>query len=281
MAGRPSPEVSAVIVSYNTRDLLAHCLRDLHEQEGVELQTIVVDNGSTDGSAGLTREEFPDVELLELPENAGFARANNLAFDVCRGEFVLLLNSDAFLHPGALAQLVKAARRHPRAGAVGPRHLNPDATLQRSAWPFPRAGRLLLEAFALHRVLRRLSWFEDLGVWAHDEERSVDFLLRAEMLADVGHFDETFWLYGEEADLAQRARSRDWSVIFTPRATVTHVGAASSTASHTRLRHRYAAQRRYFRKHGGRGSWPVARFGLLSAAVLRGQWAAARAAIRG
>jgi GT2 family glycosyltransferase len=279
--------VSAVIVSHNARDLLARCLCDLRGQEGVALQTIVVDNASTDGSRELIRDQFPDVELVELPENAGFARANNIAFARCRGEHVLLLNSDAFMHPGSLQQLVHAARRHPRAGAIGPRLENPDGTLQRSAWPFPHAGRLLIEAFALHRVLRLLPWFEDLGIWAHDEERAVDYLigacllLRPEMLAEVGDFDETFWLYGEEADLLLRARSRGWSVVFTPRATVTHVGGGSSPASYTRLRHRYAAQRRYFRKHGGRGSWPVARFALLSASLLRGHWTAALAAIRG
>jgi hypothetical protein len=285
-AGQPSAPISVVIVSYNTRDLLGRCLRDVQAQEGVVLQTIVVDNASSDGSRELVREQFPDVELVPLPENAGFARAGNVAFGLCRSEYVLLLNSDAFMHPRALQELVRTARRHPHAGAIGPRLLNPDGTLQRSAWPFPHAGRLLIEAFGAHRLLHRLRLLEDLGRWAHDDERSVDFLigacllLRSEMLAQVGSFDESFWLYGEEADLQRRARSYGWSVILSPAATVTHLGGASSTAPYTRLRHLYAGQRRFLLKHGARGSWPAARAALLAAAVLRGHWTAARAAVR-
>jgi GT2 family glycosyltransferase len=283
----PSGEVSAVVVSYNTRDPLCRCLRDLEAQEGIPLlQTIVVDNGSTDGSIELLREHFSGVELVELSGNAGFAAAANLGLDRCRGEYVLLLNSDAFMHPGSLSELVGTAGRYPRAGTIGPRLLNPDGTLQRSAWPFPHAGRLLLEAFGVHRLLHRVRVLEDLGQWAHDEERSVEFLIgacllfRAEMLAQVSGFDEAFWLYGEEADLQRRARSRGWSAVLAPAATVTHLAGASSTASYTRLRHLYAGQKLFLRKHGAPGSWMVGRFAVLAAALLRGHWTAARAAVR-
>lgn len=286
---RPAParsaQLSAVIVSYNTRELLERCLLCLRAQAGVDVHAIVVDNASTDGSVELVRERFPDVELIALEENHGFARANNVAFERCRGDDVLLLNSDAFLAPGALAALVETARRHPRAGAVGPRLHNPDGTLQRSAWPFPRAGRLLLEAFMLHRPLRRLGLLEDLGTWAHDEERAVDFLigacllLRAEALAEVGGFDERFWLYGEEADLQRRLAARGWHVVFTPAATATHVGSASSAVSATRLRHFYRGQKRFLTKHGGPLAWPAARLALLIGSLLRGRWSAARVAL--
>jgi GT2 family glycosyltransferase len=280
-----SSEVSVVIVNFNTKDLLERCLIALQEQEGVELQTIVVDNASTDGSRPMLREQFPDVELLELPENVGFARANNLAFERCRGQYVLLLNSDAFLHRGALRELVAAAERHPSAGAVGPRLINPDGSLQRSAWPFPQARRILLEALALHRPLRRLGLIEDLGVWDHDDERAVDFLigacllLRAEALAEVHGFDEGFWLYGEEADLQRRLAGRGWSIVFTPSAAATHVGAASSKDSIPRLRHFYSGQRRFLEKHGGIGAWPLARLALVLGSILRRRWNAARVGV--
>ena len=228
-------EVSVVVVSFNTRDLLERCLTGLSgAQAGIDLQTIIVDNASTDGSQELVRERFAEVELVELAENVGFGRANNLAFERCRGEYVLLLNSDACMDQGALSELLAAAKRHPGAAAIGPRLLNPDGSLQRSAWPFPDPVRLLLEAFGLHRILRRTRFYEDLGIWAHDEERTVDFLigacllLRAEALHEVGGFDERFWMYAEEADLQQRLRARGWKVIFTPAATVTHVGSGSS-----------------------------------------------------
>lgn len=281
----PSDEVSVVIVNFNTNDLLERCLTALQAQEDVMMQIIVVDNASMDGSTAMLRDRFGDVELVELPENVGFARANNLAFERCRGRYVLVLNSDAFLHRGALRELVAAAERHPSAGAVGPRVLNPDGSLQRSAWPFPRAPRILLEAFALHRPLRRLGLLEDFGVWDHDEERAVDFLigacllLRAEALVEVQGFDEGFWLYGEEADLQRRLTARGWAIIFTPAAVATHVGSASSRDNIPRLRHFYAGQKRFLEKHGRRGAWPVARFALVLGSALRRRWSAARVGV--
>jgi GT2 family glycosyltransferase len=279
------PSVCAVIVNYNTRDLLEKCLSSLLAAADVKVHTIVVDNASTDGSVELVRTRFPEVEVIQLAENAGFARANNVAFTQCEAEYVLLLNSDAFLAEGALNALLDAAGRYPRAGVLGPRLHYSDGTLQRSAWPFPRAGRIMLEAFGVHRVLRRLGLLEDLGVWGHDEERRVDFLigacllLRAKALADVGGFDEDFWLYGEEADLQRRLAEHGWDVIFTPSAHVEHVGGASSSESEVRLRHFYSGQRRFLKKHGARVSWPIARAALLIGSVLRGRWAAARVAL--
>lgn len=283
--GRRTAEVSVVIVSFNTRALLERCLTALRGQEGVALQVILVDNASNDGSPAMIRERFPEVELIEPGENLGFASANNLAFERCRGEYVLLLNSDAFLHTGAIAELSAAAQRHPDAGAIGARLLNPDGTLQRSAWPFPDPWRIVFEALGVHRLLRMTRWYEDLGTWAHDEERPVDFvigaclLLRSEALTEVGGFDEQFWLYGEEADLQRRLSERGWTVIFCPAAQAVHVGGASGMDSTLRLQHFYTGQRRFLRKHRGTGAWPAARLALLVGSVLRRRWRAARVAI--
>jgi GT2 family glycosyltransferase len=167
----------------------------------------------------------------------------------------------------------------------GPKLLNVDGTLQRSAWPFPDPARLLLEALGLHRILRRTPFYDDLGVWEHDTERTVDFvigaclLLRADALRDVSGFDETFWLYGEEADLQKRLTMRGFSVLFTPHAVATHVGGASAMESAERLRHFYAGQMNFLRKHNGRWAWPMARAALLLGSILRRRWAAARLAL--
>ncbi len=139
--------------------------------------------------------------------------------------------------------------------------------------------------FGLHRPLRTLGLIEDLGTWKHDEERCVDFLigacllLRRDALSEVGGFDEDFWLYGEEADLQQRMTARGWQVVFTPAAMTTHVGGASSGASLARLRHFYAGQRRFLKKHGTPLSWPTARLALLVGSLLRRRWSAARVAL--
>lgn len=281
---RSGPDVSVVVVSHNTRELLTRCLDAVAAQDGV-FETLVVDNASTDGSAALVRERFPGVELVVLEDNVGFARANNLGFERCRGEYVLLLNPDCFLEPDALRRLVASARRRPEAGALGPRLHNPDGSLQRSAWPFPRPARLLAEAVLLHRPLRRLGLIEDLGTWAHDEERAVDFLvgacllLRRDALAEVCGFDERFWLYGEEADLCLRLARRGWKVVLVPDARALHVGGASSGGSPARLRHFYRGQKTFLRKHGGPLAWPLARAALLAGSLLRGRWRMARLAL--
>jgi GT2 family glycosyltransferase/glycosyltransferase involved in cell wall biosynthesis len=277
--------ISVVIVSFNTRELLRGCLASLREQDRQDVHTIVVDNRSTDGSQAMVRTEFPEVELLESEENLGFAKGNNAGFVRCTGEFVLLLNSDAFPHTGAITAMVDAARRHPGAAVIGPRLLNSDGTLQRSAWPFPDPTRLLLEAVGLHRILRRTPFFEDLGTWNHDEERRVDFLagacllLRATALAEVGGFDERFYMYAEEADLQRRMRARGWSVMLTPTAVVTHVGGASATGPASRLSQFYGGQLRFLRKHRGGGAVAIARISLLIGSVLRRRWASARIAV--
>jgi GT2 family glycosyltransferase len=168
---------------------------------------------------------------------------------------------------------------------AGPRLLNADGTLQRSAWPFPTAGRALLEALAIHRPLRSLGLLEDLGTWDHDEERRVDFLIgacllvRGEALDAVEGFDERFWLYGEEADLQRRMADRGWEVVFTPRAVATHVGGASSSASSERLRHFHSGHMRFVRKHGPVFSAPISRVALFVGSILRGRGQAARIAL--
>ncbi|HWE07699.1 MAG TPA: glycosyltransferase family 2 protein, partial [Rhizomicrobium sp.] len=128
--------VSAIVVSYNTKSLTLECLRALDDDlTGTPAEVWVVDNASADGSAAAIRAAFPQVRLVTNPRNAGFGAANNLAMAQARGEFLLLLNSDAFVKPGAVRALIDYLRSHPRVGAVGPRLLNGDGSLQRSCWP--------------------------------------------------------------------------------------------------------------------------------------------------
>lgn len=280
------PGVSAVIVSYNTRELLRRCLEQVRAQRGVSVQTIVIDNASSDGSPEMVRDEFPEVELVALDENKGFGPANNVGFAAAREELVLLLNSDAFLEPDSVAAMVDALLAHPSAAVVGPRLRNPDGSLQRSAWPWPASGRLLLESVGLHRPLRRLGLLEDLGTWAHDQERRVDFLIgaclliRHQALRDVGGFDEAFWLYGEEADLERRITERGWSVLFSPSTSVEHIGGASSTDDARRLRSFYGGQRLFLERHGGPLAWPLAWVALVVGALLRRRFTVVRIAFR-
>ena len=168
------PELSVIIISYNTLAMTLDCLRTLYVAlVGISAEVIVVDNASSDGSPAAIAQEFPQVRLIASEINAGFGAANNQAMHLALGRFFLLLNSDAFPEPGAIATLLAFLREHPRAGVAGPRLLNADGSLQVSCHPFPTPLFAWKENFWLTRGYRD---------WAHDSTRWVDFLIGACML---------------------------------------------------------------------------------------------------
>ena len=275
------PLVSVVIVSFNTRETTLRCLRDLQldvERWGEPVEIFVVDNASHDGSPAAIRAEFPGVCLLESGVNEGFGPANNRAFERARGEFFFLLNSDAFVHEGALAKLVAFLQdpRHPSFGAVGPRLLNEDGTLQASCWKFPSPARAWAEALGVTRFFPFDSALGDYYRWAHDQTRAVDFvigaalLVRREVYLDVGGFDPEFFLYAEETDWQKRMHEADWQIAFCTDAVVTHLGGASgaSDAPKTSILF-WQGQERFIRKHFGENGNRVYRAALFFAALTR------------
>ncbi len=232
------PSVSVIIVSYNTRDMTLGCLRTLFDQtRDVDLDVWVVDNASRDGSCDAIRQEFSQVHVIENPDNAGFGAANNRALTQARGDWFLLLNSDAFVQDGAIQTMVEYAQAHPQVGVVGPKLLNKDGSLQRSCYRFPGPLHSWLENLWIASLLpSRLAW-SDLRRWAHDEERLVDwvsgacFLVRREAWEKAGGFDERFFMYAEETDWQRSIVAQGWSVAFVPQAVVTHWGGASGANS--------------------------------------------------
>jgi len=227
-------KISAIIVSYNTRDMTLDCLRTLEVGlAGIPSEILVVDNCSIDGSAEAIRAQFPRVRLFESAMNAGFGAANNIAMRQARGEYLLLLNSDAFPQPGAIPALVKYLRTHPRVAIAGPRLLNADGSLQVSCFKFPSPLRAWLENLWISAAFSRHPFIGDYRFWAHDSERNVDFLIgacmlvRREVFERTGGFDERFFLYSEETDWQRRIRDLGWEIAFNPAAQVTHLGGAS------------------------------------------------------
>ena len=163
--------LSAIIVSYNTRQMTLDCLQKLHATlEGLNSEVIVVDNASTDNSVAAIRERFPDVRLIANERNTGFGAANNQAMAVARGEYFLLLNSDAFPEPDAIRALLDFMRANPKAGVTGPRTHNADGSLQLSCFRLPSPGYAWLENLWLSDGYRR---------WPHDAVRRVDFVIGA------------------------------------------------------------------------------------------------------
>ena len=222
-------DVSVVVVTYNGLPWIEQALESVR---GVE--TVLVDNDSSDGTVALVRERFPAVEIVEQA-NRGLAAGWNTGVARTRGRYVLLLNSDAWLDEGALAALVAFADAHPEAAVVGPRLRNPDGSLQRSVRGFPTLWRLATEYLYLRKLAprsRALNAFYA-GGCAHDSVTEADFLMGAVWLVrraaidEVGPADESFFLFSEEVDWAFRFRRAGWTSLFFPGAGATHVYGAS------------------------------------------------------
>lgn len=284
---RGQPDVSIIIVSWNTRDLLGACLASvvdlgcptgrrgrLDGDEGLLFQIIVVDNGSTDGSPAMVREQFPMVTVIENRENVGFARANNQAVARSTGRYLLLLNPDTQVRRGAIETLVGFMDRHPEAGGAGPTLLNPDGTLQTSCYPSPGLAR---EAWRLFHLDHFRPFGEyPMAVWDRDLPRSVDvvqgacLILRRQAIDEVGPLDEGFFIYSEEVDLCYRLQKRGWTLHWVPRAEVVHYGGQSTRqVAETMFVHLYRSKIQYFRKHRGAPRAALYKLVLLLAALAR------------
>ena len=275
------PTLSVVIVSYNTRELTLRCLRELTAHlnaEKLSHEIWVVDNGSKDDSARAIRDEFPGAHLIAQPENIGFGPANNLAFERARGRFLLLLNSDAFVHAGTLSALTEFLDEpeNTRVGAVGPQLRNADGSLQKSCWKFPSPARTWMEALGAAQIISTHPRWGDYYRWAHDEKRSVDFIIGACLLVrravfeQVGGFDPEFFLYAEESDWQKRMRAARWDVVLVPQAQVTHLGGASGAGEKARVSLLFwQGQERYILKHFGRTGWSAMRAGTTVGVALR------------
>lgn len=248
--------IGVAVVSHNTCALLRACLASAQADGAAEI--VVVDTGSADDSVAMVRAEFPGATLLEAPGNVGYGAAANLALSRCTAGFVLLLNADTVLHPGALAALAHHLACHPEVAIVGPRLLNPDGTLQPSCFPFPGTAGWLVENDPLVRLAgllpplrRRLLHFSPPTVatrvpWV----LGAALAIRRQAFEQVGGFDPAFFMYFEEVDLCRRLRDAGWEIHHQPAARSTHVGGASTRQVQARMRvahHRSAL--RYYRRH--------------------------------
>ena len=237
----PTPQtkfdVSAIVVNWNTKDLLNETLASLtdHGSKTRTMEIIVVDNGSTDGSADVVREQWPNVRLIVNEENVGFTRANNQALRVSGGEHVLLINSDALLTPGCLDRMLDLMDADPRVGAIGPRLVYGDGSWQRwTAGRAPSLGAAASHYLFLDRVLpcppsRGLYLGRDvLTPFEAEWVCSACMLVRRSAMDEVGLLDEAMFVYMDDVDLCQRLRDGGWTVWYTPDAQAIHYGSQST-----------------------------------------------------
>jgi len=248
-----SSPLSVVIVSYNTCDFLRRCLTTLKQRmsEG-PFDIIVVDNASTDGSVPMLRREFPEVHLLALSENLGFAQANNRAMQEVSSSEVLFLNPDTVVTEGAIAKLCKSLETHPRAAVVGAQLISDGGHPLPSSFAFPSLWRefwnFLPELKGLFRIRAMASAFSKIfpRLWrgsyrADRQARQVDsvagacMLVRAGVFRKVGGFCKKFFLYHEEMEFCYRLRENGWEVWLEPEAQVIHYESQSSGIQRFRL----------------------------------------------
>jgi len=237
-------DVSVITVSYNTKDLLAQCLRSVFEQTpSLKVEVIVVDNASADDSCRIVREEFPSVHLIANERNEGITRANNQGIRASSGRYVLLLNPDTVVLDRSIERMVTFLDDHPQIGACGCRLVDPDGIVQPSHFPFPT---LLGALYTYSGLFERIPFLARLLVPARidgpNQTRPVGVCATACLLVsrarieDVGLMDESFFLYGDDVDLCKRMWECDWPVFYLAEGRVIHYEGASQSDNLARRR---------------------------------------------
>lgn len=288
-------DVTAVIVNYNTRDLLRPCLDALRASAaGLRLQVVIVENGSRDGSVDVLRAGFSDCDLLVNATNVGFGRANNQALALARGRYLLLLNTDAFVAADSLGKTVRYLDEHPACALLGVRLVGRDGVLQPSCRYFPTPWNEFLVRTGLSRFFPGTRLVDDMA-WDHASPRQCDwvpgcyYLVRKSVVDRVGLFDPRFFLYYEEVDHCRAVKAAGWQVMYFAGTTVVHIGgeSAKSDSEITATGRQISALQiesalLYFRKHHGHsGLWLSVLLTTLGDALLALKWLLKHKTLRG
>jgi hypothetical protein len=212
----PEPLVSVVVVNYNGRHLLEDCFRSLTHQSYRNYEMILVDNGSKDDSISFMKEHFPNVHIVQLSSNTGFARGTNAGINEAKGEFILTLNNDTCVFSDFIEKLIQPMMREPAVGMCASKMISPDKKINSTGICISRSGA----------AWDRGGFEEDHGQYDYEEEVfgpcAGAALYRRIMLDEIGLFDEDFFLFMEDVDLAFRARLAGWKCMYAPEACVIH-----------------------------------------------------------
>lgn len=255
-------KISVVIVSWNAKSYLLKCLDSvLRQSPPDQLEVIVVDNASTDGSPEAIRDNYPGVKLICNGGNDGFAKGNNIGIRASCGEYLFLINSDVVVSDGCFKKLVRYMDAHSEVGMLGPRILGTDGKFQRNCMGFPSLWNTLCRAVALDTLFPRSRLFGSffLTFWNFDDTRPVDvingcfWVLRRAAMDEVGLLDERFFMYGEDVDWCRRFTQKEWKIVFCADAEALHYGGASSANAPIKFDiEMQRANYQYWRKHHSR-----------------------------
>lgn len=280
-------DLSVVTVSYNTRELLRGCLASVFSTlgSGLRHEVIVVDNSSADGSAAMIRDDYPHVRLLANAENVGFAAGSNQGIQESSGRYVILLNPDTAITPGALEKMVALMERQSDVGVVGPKLLYPDGRFQHSAFTFPTLPMIFLDFFPLnHRLANsRLNGRYPLALYEKGQPFPIDhplgaaLMVRRSVLEEVGLLDEGFFMYCEEIDWCLRIKRAGWKILCDPGVEIVHyVGRSTSQFREKMYVELHRSRYRLYEKHYAASFRRAARW-LVALGVaymsLRARWA--------
>lgn len=253
------PDLSVVIVSWNTRELLLQCLVSVRAEQRrseLDLEIIVVDNASTDGSAEAVRAADSDVVVLAQSENLGFAAANNLGIEHARGNALLILNPDTELQPESLGRLWRTLVASEHIGLVSPVLLNTDGSFQTAGFQFPGLVQTFLDLYPLHprlmgsQINGRYDRGDGRSPFRIDHPLGACMLVRREIVDTVGAFDPGYFVYSEEIDWCRRMSDAGWTILCAPSATVIHHGGQSTSQAPDRMQAQlHRSRARYFLLH--------------------------------
>ncbi|MFA5133266.1 MAG: glycosyltransferase family 2 protein [Patescibacteria group bacterium] len=229
-------DLSIVIVSWNTKQLLDDCLASIFkETKEINFEVFVVDNKSSDGSAAMVKDKYPKVNLIENKINAGFAAANNQAIRQASGRYILALNPDTVVLKNALDGAVKILDKRPEVAILGPKTLNSDGSQQKTVWADPSLAAQIFLLTKLKHLFPKLKTIKkyyrfsfDYNKESYVEQVQGSFLLiRREFLEKRGLFDEKFFIWFEEVDLCLRARKAGYKILYSPETQIIHYGGES------------------------------------------------------
>jgi len=227
-------DLTTLIVNYNTAGLLPECIGALRKSaKNITHEIILLDNASVDDSVSLLKREYSDCKLIFNNNNVGFGRGNNQCIPFVHGRYVLLLNTDAFVSEDTIDKTISYMDAHVECGVLGVKLLGRDGELQPSCRYFPRPWNLFLRGLGLQRFFKGVRDVDDMG-WGHDEPRQCDwvpgcyYLIRREVIDEVGLFDPRYFLYYEEVDHCFATKKAGWQVHFYADTCVVHIGGESA-----------------------------------------------------
>lgn len=277
-------DLSVIIVNFNTRKLLKDCLDSIFKHsKGTDFEVIVVDNASTDESPEMVKKEFPQIKLIENRVNLGFAKANNQAMKIAKGQYILLLNSDTKLRENSFKIMLEFMGKNPKIGISSCQLVDEKGLIQASGGFFPTLPRVFAWMFflddlpGLGRLIRPFHphepdfytgdpWYK--SEHFQDWVTGAFFLIRNKVINEIGFLDEKFFMYVEEMECCFRAKQAGWQIAYTPVTKVVHFGRKSGTSEGAILGE-YKGLKYFFTKHMGSWRTLVLRILLRAGAILR------------